>query len=141
MFDKSIVLKKMVGKPWLADARKIIGDMELDLLLYLDLTMSRSLTYLAMSRLARVQANSHGHPMTSGIDDSVMDFFVSWGAAELEYDEAKQHYTERLALLPASTMYQYYEPRIDPNTGLSNQTGKGYKHFTHHDFNIRVDGT
>jgi len=119
---------------WFSDAQKEIGNLELDILLYLDLTMSGSLTMLAMSRLARVQATSHGHPMTSGIDKSVMDFYISWAAAELDEEEASKHYTERLALLPAHTMHQYYEPRTDPQTGLSTITQLPYSDLTRADF-------
>ena len=36
---------------------------------------------LAMSKLARVQAVSHGHPVTSGMP--TVDYYVSWQAAEL----------------------------------------------------------
>lgn len=64
------------------------------MLLYLDLTMSMMAHRVAMSRLARVQAVSHGHPTTSGIDRSVMNYYISWGAAELP--DAQQHYTEQL---------------------------------------------
>ena len=76
-----------------------LGDLQLDLLLYLDHTMSSMTTRLAMSRLARVQAASHGHPMTTGLDSaSGIDYFVSWAAAELPLNQAQGHYTERLAM-------------------------------------------
>jgi hypothetical protein len=55
-------------------ARAAIAALQLDLLLYLDLTMSTMGTRLAMSRLARVQLISHGHPTTSGIDRDSMDY-------------------------------------------------------------------
>ncbi len=84
--------------------------------------MSSMATKLAMSRLARVQAVSHGHPMTSGIDKSVMDYFVSWAAAELP--SAAEHYTEELALLPADSVHQWYEPRA-PH-GVSDVSGKPF---------------
>ena len=34
------------------------------------------------------------------------------GAAELDYYQAKNHYTEKLLLLPKNKLHQYYEPRI-----------------------------
>ena len=70
-----------------------------------------------MSRLAPVQATSHGHPVTSGI--RTIDSYVSWGAAEVA--TAAQHYTEDLVLLPASSMHQYHEPLL--KDGVSTITG------------------
>jgi predicted O-linked N-acetylglucosamine transferase (SPINDLY family) len=78
---------------------------------YLDLTMSTMTHRFAMSKLARVQCVSHGHPLTSGIPSHVMNYYISWGAAELP--TADDHYTETLALLAADQMHQYYDPRID----------------------------
>lgn len=40
-----------------------------------------------------------------------MNYFVSWAAAELPEAAASKHYTEKLVLLPAHTMHQYYEHR------------------------------
>ena len=82
---------------WLSTTRTKIVAMELDLILYLDLTMSTMAHRLAMSRLAPVQVTSHGHPVTSGIQ--TIDYYVSWGAAEI--DSAADHYTEELVLLPS----------------------------------------
>ena len=91
---------------WLAATRNKIVAMELDLILYLDLTMSTMAHRLAMSRLAPVQVTSHGHPVTSGIQ--TIDYYVSWAAAEVE--SAADHYTEELVLLPSSDMHQYHDP-------------------------------
>jgi predicted O-linked N-acetylglucosamine transferase (SPINDLY family) len=60
----------------------IIESLDLDVLLYLDLTMSTHAHRTALARLARVQAVSHGHPTTSRI--STIDYSISWGAAEIE---------------------------------------------------------
>jgi predicted O-linked N-acetylglucosamine transferase (SPINDLY family) len=59
--------------------------LDLDILIYLDLTMSSVATRLAMSRIAPVQATSHGHPITSGIDPAVMHYYISWAAADYSF--------------------------------------------------------
>ena len=101
---------------WLATTRNKIVAMELDLILYLDLTMSTMAHRLAMSRLAPVQVTSHGHPVTSGIQ--TIDYYVSWAAAEVE--SAADHYTEELVLLPSSDMHQYHDPVL--KDGMSTVT-------------------
>ena len=61
---------------------------------------------MALSKLAPVQAMTHGHPVTSGIDDSIMDYFISWEAAELP--DAQNHYTEKLILAPADVPWEVH---------------------------------
>ncbi len=111
---------------WLDRARTLIESHSFDLILYLDSTMSSSVQQLMMSKLARVQAVSHGHPVTSGIPKETMNYFVSWGAAELP--TAQDHYTEQLILLDANTMHQYYNHRVDDN-GNSVITNEPYGQF------------
>ena len=96
-------------------AQESIAALDLDVLFYLDLTMSKFAHIVASgTRLAPAQGVSHGHPTTSGIGPSKMDYYVSWGAAELP--TAADHYTEgELLLLPAGTMHQYYVPRVSPD--------------------------
>lgn len=79
----------------LPDVRRLIADLNLDVLLYTDIGME-PLTYsLAFSRLAPVQCVTWGHPSTTGID--TVDYFIS---SELfETRDAQQHYTERLVCL------------------------------------------
>jgi len=79
---------------------------------------------LGMSRLAPVQAVSHGHPMTSGFPKSIMNYYISWAAAELPFDEAQKHYTEELKLLPANSLHQYYYNRA--SNGKSVLNGQSY---------------
>lgn len=83
---------------------------------YPDLTMSTMATRLAMSRLAPTQITSHGHPVTSGIP--TVDYYVSWAAAELDYQLSSAHYTEELILLPSHTMHQYNERVLIGGTGI-----------------------
>ena len=73
---------------------------------------------LRKNKLAPVQAVSHGHPLTSGIPATIMDYYISWGLAELGYDVANTHYTEELKLLPTTSLHQYYTPRADENISL-----------------------
>jgi protein O-GlcNAc transferase len=96
--------------------------LNLDILLYLDLTMSPHASRVAMARLAPVQATTHGHPVTSGIP--AVDYYISWGAAELP--EAQDHYLEQLVLLNSTVPHQYYEKRHDEN-GKSVVNGGLYK--------------
>jgi len=86
-----------------------IEALDLDLLVYLDLTMSPFATRMSMARLAPVQANSHGHPVTSGVKN--VDYYISWGAAELDWEAANTHYSEELILLDSKVPHQYYTPR------------------------------
>ena len=120
-----------IEKGGMDKARKCVQKADVDLLLYLDSTMSGDVQQMMMSRLAPVQAVSHGHPVTSGIPSSIMDFFVSWGAAELP--TAQNHYTERLKLLPAESMHQYYLPRVD-SRGHSVVSGKSMNEVTRESF-------
>jgi tetratricopeptide (TPR) repeat protein len=72
---------------WFESARRDIANLQLDVLLYLDLTMSTWIQKMAYSRLATVQATSHGHPVTSGVPKHIMQYYISWAAAELPYEE------------------------------------------------------
>ena len=94
--------------------------------------MSPSVQKTLMSKLAKVQAVSHGHPVTSGVDSEIMDYYVSWGAAELDYEIAKNHYTEKLILLPKQYMHQYYSPRT--KNGISNLNKMPFNQLTRKDF-------
>lgn len=139
-----------VSEAWLPRAREEIGALQLDLLLYLDLTMSPFATRLAMSRLARVQATSHGHPLTSGLwpraRGGSLDYYISWAAAELAPAVASAHYTEELALLPAHTMHQFYEHNYEAASGASGGAalmrsrydGQPFSHLTRADFGGHV---
>jgi len=122
---------------WLEHARQRIAALRLDLLLYLDLTMSEMAHQTAMVRLAPLTAVSHGHPVSSGIPRDAMDYYISWAAAELP--TAQEHYTEELALLPARTMHQYYESRIGPG-GTSVADGGAFRSLRRADFELPARG-
>ncbi|MBC7781071.1 MAG: tetratricopeptide repeat protein, partial [Proteobacteria bacterium] len=81
----------------LAAIRAAIAELELDVLFFTDVGMDR-LTYpLALSRLARVQCLSGGHPETTGSPS--VDCLIS--SRWLETPGAQAFYTERLVLLEA----------------------------------------
>ncbi len=114
----------------LEETRAAIRAHSFDMILYLDSTMIVDVHRLMLHRLAPVQAVTHGHPVTTGISSSVLDYYISWGAAELP--TAQDHYTEKLVLLDAEVMHQYYERRLDANrcsvlTGMPvTPYGRGY---------------
>eukprot|EP00590_Aulacoseira_subarctica_P004095 CAMPEP_0172428278 /NCGR_PEP_ID=MMETSP1064-20121228/45773_1 /TAXON_ID=202472 /ORGANISM="Aulacoseira subarctica , Strain CCAP 1002/5" /LENGTH=634 /DNA_ID=CAMNT_0013172985 /DNA_START=70 /DNA_END=1974 /DNA_ORIENTATION=+ len=110
---------------WITRYHPIIESLDLDILFFPDLIMSSHATRLAYAKLAPVQATSHGHPMTSGIPKTIMDYYISWGSAELEYDIAKMHYTEELKFLPTNSLHQFYTPRSNQNVSL--QDGGNYR--------------
>ena len=127
--DNVLLLKKQgtdVGDgAWVKRYHPLIEALELDILFYLDLTMSPQATRLAYAKLAPVQATSHGHPVTSGIPSTIMNYYISWGAAELDYDTAKSHYTEQLLFLPTQSLHQFYTPRANDDMSLIN--GQNYR--------------
>jgi predicted O-linked N-acetylglucosamine transferase (SPINDLY family) len=100
--DKSITLPR--GMKSQQDA--IIAE-ELDVLFYPDIGMAPSTYALAFARLAPVQATSWGHPDTTGLD--TMDYFIS--AKDIEPNDADEHYTERLIMLPRLPCF-YPQPEI-----------------------------
>jgi predicted O-linked N-acetylglucosamine transferase (SPINDLY family) len=111
---------------WPTRFHSTIEALQLDVLLYLDLTMNAVANRVAMARLAPVQANSHGHPVTSGIAN--VDYYISWGAAELPYLQAKTHYSEELILLDSNVPHQFYLPRM--GGGISMLDGGTYEDKT-----------
>ena len=76
-------------------ARARIAALELDVLCYADIGMNPLSYFLAFSRLAPVQCNMLGHPVTSGIP--AVDYFLS--SALCEGPDAQAHYSERLVAL------------------------------------------
>ena len=134
--ENHIIIETYKNPNWLAEARKSIEALELDLLFYLDSTMSSVVQRTMMSRLAPKQAVSHGHPVTSGIPSDIMDYFISWEEAEIP--TAQEHYTENLILLRKGYMHQYYNTRIDAE-GNSVINGKPYRHITREYFSKYVN--
>lgn len=93
----------------LAEARRLIEALELDVLFYQDIGMEPFTRFLAFSRLAPVQCVSFGHPDTTGIPS--MDYFVSSDLYELPV--AQTHYSEDLFLLrDLGSLAYYYRPLV-----------------------------
>jgi protein O-GlcNAc transferase len=98
---------KIVPKD-LARARQSIAALQLDVLLYSELSLSLSTYLLAFARLAPIQAVfAWGHPVTSGI--STVDYALS--TSLMEPANAQEHYTEKLVQL-SSWPFVFHEPRV-----------------------------
>ena len=120
---------------WITRVGHEIAELKFDILLHLDMTMSSYNQRLGMMKLAPVQMNTHGHPITSGYPDEIVQYFVSWAEAELPYNEAQKHYTEKLKLIPMGKIHQYYKPRRLKGD-VSRIDGVAFGHLTRADFNL-----
>ena len=106
-------------------ARKIIGDYNLDILVYPEIGMDLFYYLLAFSRLAPIQINTWGHSETCGID--TIDYFFSSKLYELPYEEAQTHYSEKL-ILQNSLCTSYINPLSKHN--LANFKNRFHFGFT-----------
>ncbi len=88
-------------------AQQVVGNMGLDILVYLDIGMNAETYSLAFARLARVQCVLGGHPVTTGIP--TMDYFLS--ADSIEVPNAQEHYSERLVRMEHGAFY-FKRPEI-----------------------------
>jgi CRISPR-associated protein Csy1 len=93
----------------LAENASALRELAADIVLYPELGMDRDVIALAAMRLVPHQVCAWGHPVTSGLP--TMDVFLS--CAEMEPDNAREHYTERLITLPALGT-RYLSPDIPP---------------------------
>lgn len=109
------------------NAQKLILNMNLHILVYVDIHIASTLNYLMFSKLACIQACTHGHPVTSGVPRDLIDYYISWEAAEIP--TAQEHYSEKLVLLPKSIVWEYYTPRNTPEK-VSELTGLPWGHIT-----------
>jgi predicted O-linked N-acetylglucosamine transferase (SPINDLY family) len=96
-------------RDWLPRGREVIAGLDLDMLLYLDHTMSYRIHQYAFSRLAPVQVVTHGHPTTTGISRSIMNYYVTFDA-EMSLEDSQAHFTEELMLLPRNVVHSYLTP-------------------------------
>mmetsp|Transcript_6920 Transcript_6920/g.12122 ORF Transcript_6920/g.12122 Transcript_6920/m.12122 type:complete len:752 (+) Transcript_6920:127-2382(+) len=122
---------------WIRRIGKEIEEFQFDMILYLDMTMSSYTRRLGMERLAPVQINTHGHPVTSGHPRETIQHFVSWAEAELPLEESQTHYTEELQLIPKGKIHQYYTPRLlegDNGKCISRMSGMPFDQLTRKDF-------
>ena len=81
----------------------LILNQNLDIIFYPDIGMSSELYYLTFLRLATNQMTTWGHPETTGNPN--IDFFISSKLLEVDYQEAKEHYSEKLILCDYLPMY------------------------------------
>lgn len=98
---------KIVIPDSLEKTREIIGNYNLDILVYPEIGMDIFFYLLAFSRLATVQINTWGHSETSGID--TIDYYFS--SKYYEYDGSEKNYSEKLICLD-SLCTHYYSLRI-----------------------------
>jgi predicted O-linked N-acetylglucosamine transferase (SPINDLY family) len=96
-----------------AEARRLLRDLQLDVLLFADVGMDALTSTLAFSRMAPLQIVTWGHPDTTG--SATMDYFHS--SDLLEIDNAQSHYSERLLRPPL--LATYYERPVIPNQRLT----------------------
>ncbi len=90
----------------LTEARQLIANQQLDVLVYTDIGMDTFTYFLAFARLAPVQCTTWGHPVTTGIRN--IDYYIS--SRYLEPPEDYQtHYSERVELLNSLLTF-YYKP-------------------------------
>lgn len=95
--------------------RNKLSEMKLDIIVYCEIGMDNVSYFMAHMKLAKKQCNTWGHSDTSGID--TIDYFFSSKLYELEYEESKTHYTEKL-ILQNSLCTSYINPSSRHNTSL-----------------------
>lgn len=91
----------------LAEARRVLADLRLDVLYFPDIGMVPFTYSLACSRWAPIQCTTWGHPVTSGLP--TIDYFLS--SRDLETAPA-EHYTE--TVVPLTRLGVYYERPTGP---------------------------
>jgi CRISPR-associated protein Csy1 len=106
--DRHVILSRNIE-----EARRVIAEAGLDALIFTDLGTTPVTYFLALWRLAPVQAVTWGHPETSGID--TVDYFFSADAVEIE--SAQRHYTETLVRSKAFFMPAFDRPVLDRALG------------------------
>jgi protein O-GlcNAc transferase len=92
----------------LASARRKIASRQLDLLIYPDIGMHSITYYLSFARLAPVQCVMWGHGGTTGVGN--LDYFIS--SAEVEPDDADNHYSERLVRIGRAAIPAFSRPQM-----------------------------
>ena len=129
--DKDLYIPKVnPTQESIKQAQDNIKKLNLDVLVFTDLHIEPMINYIACSKLAHVQACTHGHPITSGLPKEVMNYFISWEAAELK--NAQKNYTEELILLPKNIVWEYFIPRnrkINKNTWISERSNEKWYNY------------
>ncbi len=91
----------------ISNSRKIIENLNLDIIIYPEIGMDIFFYILAHSRLAPIQVNTWGHSETSGI--STIDYYFS--SKYFENSLSQENYSEKLILLDSLSTY-YYDFKI-----------------------------
>ena len=81
------------------DVDKVINKIsqdQIDVLIYLDIGMKPEIQVLSSLRLAPIQCNTWGHPITSGFKN--IDYYFS--SELMEEENSQKHYSEKLVKLP-----------------------------------------
>ena len=90
------------------DARKRLSSHNFHIIVYPDIGMKITQTFLAYSRIAPIQINTWGHSDTSGID--TVDYYITSKYFEVDdIAEMQSHYSEKAIALPSFGTY-YYSP-------------------------------
>lgn len=79
----------------------------LDLMIFTDIGMHPASKIASVLKLAHVQCQGWGHPVTSG--SRQMDYFI--GSEGMEHGESDDHYSEQLIRLPHTGLY-YQRPAV-----------------------------
>ncbi len=98
---------KIIINESIEEARKVISNLNLNILVYPEIQMDLFFYLLAFSRLAPIQINTWGHSETSGID--TIDYFMS--SKYYEQEDGNKFYSENLIKLDSLCTY-YYSLRI-----------------------------
>jgi CRISPR-associated protein Csy1 len=99
------------------DIAHYVRQQDLDVLVYPELGMDPVCFLLAAMRLAPVQCAAWGHPVTSG--HGSIDYYLS--CAAMEPEDARDHYTETLVLLPG--LGTHYDRLAVPAPGTRAEVG------------------
>ena len=87
----------------------LVYQAEYDMIIYPEIGMSPCIYYLAMQRLAPIQAVLMGHPDTSGM--AAMDYYVSW--KHFHHGNTKKQFTETVVQLKHMPICYDYPKGID----------------------------
>jgi protein O-GlcNAc transferase len=83
------------------EARRVIQEENLNVLIYQDIGMNLLSYFLAFARLAQHQCVMGGHPVTTGIPN--IDYYIS--SALMEPNNGQDHYSEKLIALPGPDLH------------------------------------
>ena len=101
------------------DVDKLINQVSkdnLDVLIYLDIGMRPKIQILSSLRLAPIQCNTYGHPVTSGFKN--IDYYFS--SELMENQDSQKYYSEKLITLPGLGI-NYESPNLSKLKSLKYQ--------------------